>query len=404
MPNGMAWQMILHQAAAPVSVLDLEGRIVYSNPAVCDLVGYDLADLLGRPAREFVHADDPAVDRTFVQDMITNGLDKLSAEVRAVRSDGEVVWVLVSYALIKDSEGNPRFVLVQFQDITERRAAELRWRQTFANAPIGMALLDLTGRWLEVNDRLCEMVGYAREEMLTMRFTDLTYPDDESGMSLLADQVAGRRDTASIEKRYRHKDGHPIWILIRTTVVAGPDDQPAYLVGQYEAIGDRETRDLHLAHLALHDPLTGLANRVLLMDRLDQELAALPQHGGVLTVLLADLDNLKPINDSYGHAVGDQLLITAADELLNAVRPGDTVARLGGDEFVVLTRMPNLHDAKAFRNNVAQRLDTTIVLAGHETKLSASVGLATTQTAAAASDLLHSADIDMYTYKIASRP
>ncbi len=336
--------------------------------------------------------------------MIANGFDKLRSEKRGVRSDSQTIWLLISNAVIRDSNGEPQFVLSQYQDITSRRSAELRWQKTFANAPIGLAALDLTGRWLEVNDRLCDMVGYSAEEMLTMRFTDLTYSDDKSGTDLLADLTAGRLETACLEKRYRHKAGYPIWVLIRVSVIPGADGRPAYLVSQYEAIGERQMQDRHMAHMALHDPLTGLANRALLMDRLDQALAALPQHGGVLTVLLADLNELKPVNDSYGHAVGDQLLITAANELFKAVPPGDTVARLGGDEFVVLTWTSNLREAKKLRDDLAQRLVADIVVAGHEIKLSASVGLATARDAATpASDLLHNADLDMYTYKRAGR-
>ncbi|MDA3644193.1 PAS domain S-box protein [Saccharopolyspora indica] len=402
-PDGLAWRTVLHQAAGPVSVLDLRGRIAYVNPALCDLLACGPDDLLGRAAQELTHPDDPAVDAAFIQDMITNPDHKRSAAKRAVRSDGAAVWLLSNYALIRDANGEPLFVLTQHQDITERHEVELRWRQTFANAPIGMALVDLTGRWTEVNDNLCEMVGYTRAEMLTKRFTDLTYPD-QSGMDLFNELVSGRQDTASIEKRFRHKAGHPIWILVRASVVRGADAEPAYLVAQYEAIGERESRDRHLAHMALHDPLTGLANRALLMDRLHQELAVLPRRGGVLAVLLADVNGLKPINDSYGHAAGDQLLITAADELLKAVRPGDTVARLGGDEFVVLTRTSSRHEAEGFRDVVAQRLETTVVLAGHETRLSASVGLATADgTGMTSSELLHRADLDMYAHKAESR-
>ncbi|MDI2030206.1 PAS domain S-box protein [Saccharopolyspora sp. TS4A08] len=402
MPQGLAWQTIVEQAAASITVTDLQGRIVYANSALADLLGYDLTELVGRSARDFNHPDDPMLDES-INDMVANGTDKLQVEKRAVRSDGQIVWVLISYALIRDSDGRPRCILAQHHDITERREAELRWRQTFTHAPIGIARLDLNGRWLEVNDKLCDIVGYTRDEMLTMRFTDLTYPDN-TGLELLADLVAGRRDTGSLEKRYRHKDGHPIWILLRASSVAGPDGRPAYLIGQYEAIGDRETRDNHIAHLALHDPLTGLANRALLLDRLDQELAALSQRGGVVTVLLADLNGLKLINDTCGHRCGDQLLIAAADELLRTVRPGDTVARLGGDEFVVLTRMPNQHAATAFRARVAKSLDTDIVIGGRRTRLSASIGLATTQSpSTSASDLLHNADLDMYTHKQTDR-
>lgn len=400
MPHGVSWQMILQQAAAPVAALDLQGRIIYANPATCDLLGYDLADLLHQSAREFTHSDDPPIDHDVITSLGTGHTGKLTEERRGMRPDGTAVWVLISYALIRDTDSEPQFILVQFQDITDRRTAERRWRQTFANAPIGMAMLDLTGNWLEVNDKLCDMVGYTRDEMLSMRFSDLTYPHDTSGLIQLEELAAGQLDTASTEKRYRHRAGYPIWILIRINLVRGADEKPAYLVSQYETIGDEELRDSHIAHMALHDPLTGLANRTLLMDRLNQEIAALPQLGGVVTVLLADLNGLKPINDRFGHAAGDQLLLTAADELLKAVRPGDTVARLGGDEFVVLSRSPNLNAARAFRDEVANRLRTKSSVAGHQVTLSASIGLATTtDSTAAAADLLHTADLDMYSHK-----
>ncbi|MEB3366454.1 PAS domain S-box protein [Saccharopolyspora mangrovi] len=403
MPDNVTWQLILEQAAAPVAALDLQARIIYANPAACDLLGYDPAAVLNRPAHDFTHPDDPPVDHDMISSLVTGDAEKLTQERRGIRSDGTALWVLVDFALIRDADGVPQFVLAQYQDITERRTAERRWRHTFANAPIGMAMLDLTGRWLEVNDKLCDMVGYTRDEMLTMRFTDLTYPHDTAGLDLLADLAAGRIDTASTEKRYRHKAGYPIWALIRVNLVRGADDQPAYLVSQYETIGDEEMRDSHIAHMALHDPLTGLANRALLMDRLNHELAALHQHGGVLTVLLADLDGLKPVNDRYGHAAGDNLLTTTADELLNAVQPGDTVARLGGDEFVVVSNKPDINAAKAFRDEVSRCLNTDITVSGHEITLTASIGLAaTTNATTPASDLLHAADLDMYTHKATS--
>ncbi|MEV4729925.1 PAS domain S-box protein [Saccharopolyspora sp. NPDC049426] len=399
----MAWQLILEQAAAPVAALDLQARVIYANPAACQLLGYDLADVLHRSAGDFTHPDDSPVDDDMISSLITGDVEKLTQERRGVRSDGTAIWVLVDFALIRDSAGVPQFVLVQYQDITERRTAERRWRSTFANAPIGMAMLDLTGRWLEVNDKLCDMVGYSRDEMQAMRFTDLTYPNDTSGLDLLAELAAGHIDTASTEKRYRHKNGYPIWALIRINLVRGADEEPAYLVAQYETIGDEEMRDSHIAHMALHDPLTGLANRALLMDRLNHELHALPQHGGVLAVLLADVDGLKPVNDRYGHAAGDQLLTTTADELLNAVHPGDTVSRLGGDEFVVVSNKPDINASRAFRDDVSRRLNTDLIVAGHEITLTASIGLAaTTSSTTPAADLLHAADLDMYTRKAAS--
>lgn len=396
-PEGLAWQMIFHQAPMPTAILDLQGRFLYVNPALCHLTGYDHDSLFGLSVREFVHPEDTSAE---IDALFTGETSRAEAEKRSLRADGSVFWVSVITALIKDDDGRARFIMAQFQETTVRRETELLWARTFANAPIGMALLDLSGCWKDVNERLCDMVGYSRDELLTMHFTDLTYPDEDAdGNRLLADLLEGRKEVVNLEKRYRHKDGHPVWMLIRSSVITGVDGRPSYLVSQYETIGDGRMRDSHLAHMALHDPLTGLANRALLTDRFDQELADLSGRAEVLAVLLADLDGLKRTNDRYGHVVGDQLLTTAADELLNAVRAGDTVARLGGDEFVVLTRVADSPAAEALRDRVARRLNTDIAVSGHHIGMSASVGLATTHNPTQLETLLQSADRDMYTHK-----
>ncbi|MDR7304256.1 PAS domain S-box protein [Haloactinomyces albus] len=402
--NEMPWQTILEQAAGPVVVLDLQARVIYVNPALCQLLGRDATYLLDHPPRDTTHSEDLVLDRDVIDTVIAEGKDTFEVEKRLLRSDGSKVWTLIDSSLIRDSDGKPLFFLSQIHDISARREAELLWHRTLANAPIGMALVDLNGYWTEVNDKLCELVGYSRDELLTMHFTDLTYPyESKQGLADFADLIEGRYDTVSLEKRYRHKDGHPIWMLIRASVVPGADEQPAYLVSQYETIGGEWMRDSHLAHMALHDPLTGLANRALLLDRLGKEHTKLSEGEDLLAVVLADLDELKPVNDRFGHTVGDQLLTTAAHRLLDVVRPDDTVARFGGDEFVVLARITDLPTAEALRGRVEECLNTDVVAAGHHLNLSASVGLATTRDPETSTDaLLHRADRDMYRHKARS--
>ncbi|MDR7302261.1 sensor domain-containing protein [Haloactinomyces albus] len=397
----MPWHMICDQAAGPVAVFDLQARYWYVNPALCHMLGYSREYLLQCSASDITHPDDHPLDEATISELIEGPADDTDVEKRLVRADGSLLWVLISGAVIRDSSDTPRFFLSQIHDITGRRWTELLWRRTLANAPIGMALIDLDGRWTEVNERLCELVGYSREAMLTMRFADLTYPgDDKREEAVLADLLAGRENATNLEMRYRHKDGHPIWMLIRISVLPGANDQPIALISQYEAIGDERMGNAHLAHMALHDPLTGLANRALLFDRLKQELAEIPGMGGVLAVLLADMDGLKRVNDTYGHSVGDQFLTIAADELLNTVRSGSTVARLGGDEFVVLSRVDDRQGAERLRDRVVEHLQTEIIVSGHHVSVRASVGLAMTQNPnSSAEALLHSADRDMYKRK-----
>lgn len=376
-----------------MAIMDLQGRYLYVNEAASKLLGYSTSELVGLDYRAVTHPED------------VDPLGPLEAdeplEKRYVRSDGRIIWALVSRSFIRDEQGQPMHFLSQIQDITPRREAELLWHRSFANAPIGMALLDLKGNWTAVNDRLCDMLGYSREEMLGRHFDDVTFTGDAAeGRRGLADLLAGRRDSINLEKRYRHRDGHPIWVLVRATTIPGASGDPAFVVSQYDDVGEERLVDAHLAHLALHDPLTGLANRALVFDRLDHARQQLAGGGVVLAVVIADLDHLKPVNDEYGHALGDQLLIAAGRQMQRAVRAGDTVARTGGDEFAVISLLPDEAAAAALRDRIAQHLDTTVVLDGIELRLSGSVGhTTTTDPAADLHQLVHVADRAMYERK-----
>ncbi len=403
----LPFEAMWHQVVSPASALDLQGRHVDVNPALCRLLGYDKQSLLALHPVDVIHPDDEPVGRANVDKLLAGDAESFPSQIRLIHADGSVLWVLVQTSIIRDPHGHPHLIVSQFHDITAYHELQLLWRQTVSNAPIGMALLDLHGGWTEVNDTLCELVGYSRQELLTMRCSDLIdHVDDRQAQeAALAALRADRKSAETLEVRYRHYDGQPFWMLIRLSVVPGADDRPAYLVGQYEALrgGDvriSEERLDQLTRMALHDPLTGLANRALLIDRIERELADLTDQGGVLAVLVIDLDEFKPINDRHGHAIGDQLLIAAAQVLVGAVRVSDTVARIGGDEFVVLTRMPTAAETDALRTRVTQRLNTDITTSGHHLSLSASVGLATTRDPTTTpQSLLHSADRDMYRTK-----
>ncbi|TDD55916.1 sensor domain-containing diguanylate cyclase [Saccharopolyspora elongata] len=385
------WLPLLDSATTPMALLDASGRCVHANDALCRALGYDRAGLVGYPLDGFT------ADEVDLRSTTGPG----TAERRFRRSDGGTVRMLQCTSPIHGGGSEPGLFLSQFHEIEDRPETGPLWSRVFANAPTGMALLDHDGRWTDVNEAWCELLGYSRREMLEMHSSDVTYAQDhDHAAAALADLAAGRLTTVSRKKRYRHKNGHPIWVLIRTSVVPGADDRPAYLVSQCEELGERGSSDVHLAHLALHDPLTGLANRALLDDRLAHVLADLDRHGGVVAVLVADLDELKPVNDTYGHAAGDRLLMTAADELLNAAGPADTVCRIGGDEFAVVSRVPDVRAAAEFRDRVARRLRAECDTPHGLLRIRASVGLATTTDPATRPNaLLHEADRDMYRRK-----
>jgi diguanylate cyclase (GGDEF)-like protein/PAS domain S-box-containing protein len=399
--GAVQWQALLDETATPMALLDSNGECLHVNEALCDLLGFDRECLLYGGLGDLDYPGTDLETDAEALEALAGPSGAPSIEKRLVRADGRVIWVRSHTSIFGASGGRHGVLLSQFEEIDDPRETATLWCQAFANAPIGMALLDLKGYWTAVNDAWCEMLGYSRDEMLSMCYSDVTYADDlESCTAAFDDLVEGRVNTVSMKKRYRHKDGHPLWVLIRTSVIPGADDRPTYLVSHCEELSERCMTDAHLAHLALHDPLTGLANRALFADRLEHELAELERDGGVVVVLVADLDELKPVNDRHGHAAGDRLLVTAADELLNAVAAGDTVARIGGDEFAVVSRVPDDAAAEALRDRIERRLQTERVTFGCRLRLSASVGFAVTaDPAAEPEDLVHRADRDMYSRK-----
>ncbi|TDC92190.1 PAS domain S-box protein [Saccharopolyspora aridisoli] len=399
------WDALWSQVSGPIALLDLQGRHVDVNPAMCRLLGYDRETLLELLPADVTHMDDYVLTETAVQNIVREQIESFSAEKRLLRSDGSVILVLVNSSLIRAQDGSPELIVSQFHDITARHESELLWRQTLINAPIGIALTSLDGRCTEANVRLCELVGYRREQLVGQRCTDLIYNGDKEPVdALYAEFRDGCTDSASLEICMRHRDGHPFWILARLGLIRGLDDRPAYVVGQYEPLGDdaqvEEGRLAELTRMALHDPLTGVANRALLIDRYQQEIAKFPVQEGVLALLLVDLDGFKEINDRYGHVAGDEILQAAARELLGAVRTADTVARVGGDEFVVLASVADQAQAEELRTRVDRRLNTEPTAPDLGIRSGASVGMAFTRSPSTPYRvLLDSADQDMYARK-----
>lgn len=394
----LPWSALCEEAGAPIGLIDLQGRPLYVNRAVCQLFGYERDEILRSDPQELFQIT-PSVAQ-IVDHVLAAPESDFSAEVRFLRCDGGTVWVLLSGSPLRDQAGAPLGIILHAQDITSRKEIEIRWHQTFAQAPIGMAQLDLGGHWKEVNAALCDLLGYNPSELLGRHYGEIAYPDEKEN-ALVEDVLAGNVEAATVENRYRHKLGYPLWVLVRISAVPGTEGKPTYLIAQYEEIGDRRMADAHLAHLALHDPLTGLANRALLTDRIHTQLTELSSSGQVLIILLADFDEFKAVNDNYGHLAGDRFLVSAADKLLSAVGAAGTASRYGGDEFIVLGHAKSLRSADAFRGRVEEALRIEFDLEDRRVGLQASVGLATaTDPDVTVEGLLHEADRDMYRRKL----
>lgn len=273
------------------------------------------------------------------------------------------------------------------------------FRPAFDGAPIGMAVLDADGWIVDANIAFARIVGRTASSLRTQRLRDLTHPDDAPRDAELIDQVAsGELPYFQAQTRLVHRTGDAIWTRMTVSDAPGADRPARFMVHVEDITEIRRARDM-LAHRALYDHLTGLANRTLLLERLTRALER-RRSDATLACVFLDIDHFKLVNDSLGHAAGDALLQEIARRIEGAVRPGDTVARLGGDEFVViLESAASPAAAEAFVTVIAADVQQPFTVEGHEVVPTVSAGLAIAERTSTAEGLVRNADTAMYAAK-----
>jgi diguanylate cyclase (GGDEF)-like protein/PAS domain S-box-containing protein len=365
-----------------------------------------------------VHPDDTARIREVGAEQVASGVGQVIV-YRVPHRDGSVRHVQTRTDVRRSADGTVTHLWGTATDVTEQteaaarlRASEEHFRIAFDNAPIGMSMVSLApedrGSYLRTNAAFEAMLGWSSAELSGTPLTELTHPDDRERDSGLFMQLAtGETQTVAFEKRYLHRDGSVVHAWMTSTVVHDTDGQPLYLVTHALDLSDRLREQAELERLALTDTLTGLANRTLLNDRLDQSLARLQRTGGAMAMLLLDVDRFKTVNDSLGHQVGDALLVEVASRLEAVTRADATVARLGGDEFVVLIEgLPEVAAVHGVAGRLLEALRRPYALGqGAEALVTTtSMGISVaTDPARTPGDLYREADLALYRAKDAGR-
>lgn len=359
--------------------------------------------------QQHIYEDDRVLWSTTVSQALAVG-KPYEFEFRLVRPDGEIRRVFAKGQPILNSEERVVRLFGTILDITERKQAEEdlskseeQFRLTFEMAPIGMAIKTLDGRFVRVNQALCDILGYTSLELLHQTWADVTHPNDVEVYRIQNQKLCrGEISDFKIENRYLTKDGKVVYGILKVALVRDSTVKPLHLIGQFIDITDRLRAEKQLLYDALHDSLTGLPNRVLLMEHVEQSLKRMQRHQNYLfAILFIDLDRFKVVNDSLGHLVGDRLLIAIARSLKAIVRSTDTVARLGGDEFIILLdQIKDINDAIRIAERISNELRSPFHLEGREVFTTASIGIALSSTDYhQGSDLLRDADIAMYRAK-----
>ena len=380
-------------------MLDPEGRVVSWNRGAQRLFGYTETQILGQPYDGLFSADARAAGAPLAALQQTLEHGRADMEGWRQRADGRAIWASSVMTTVRDEQGRLVGYSKLTRDLTAQRATEQqladahRLREAIVEAaPLAIIATDPDGTIRSLNSAAEQMLGYRRDQLVGQHTPVIFHDPDElreiaaevsatglarhdPGFGVLA-QLAERPETGSREWKYRRRDGTRLSVNLTLTPIRGRDESITGYLGLAYDITERKRREEYTRYIAHHDALTGLPNRVLLGDRLDQALRRARRSGDHVGVMMIDLDHFKRVNDSLGHQVGDELLKVVAERLRTCVREADTVARMGGDEFVVL--MPDLKDDPSVRRvaeAVLSRISRPITVGQHELNVTPSIGL-----------------------------
>lgn len=384
--------------------LDPLGMVTYVNDYACQSLGYSRDELVGMTPLEF-DPDFPASGWSSIWGRLRD-CEILSHESRHRRKDGTIFPVELTCHYIAHNGLELSFTFAQNISERKRLDTELRIAATAFESQEGMMITDADAVILKVNKSFTEITGYSSEEAIGQKMNLLNSGIHDALFFAEMWQSIDSKGVWQGEIWNRRKNGNifPEWLTI--SAVKGADDKITHYVGTMMDITARKAIEQHIHHLAHYDALTDLPNRTLLIDRLHQAIAQARREHNLLALLYLDLDKFKPVNDSFGHDVGDLLLKEVANRLEACVRrETDTVSRLGGDEFVILLGQLDRQTAAGLvAENILASLNVPFLIQQHTLDISSSVGIAVyPDDGLEANTLMKNADNAMYQAKCAGR-
>lgn len=413
---GIQQQLAAMAANLPGSVyralIHPDGKISirYISPGVRELIGIDPSEAIARPEilMEIIHPDDKSsFDKSVAASSAS--LDPCDRQHRIILRSGELKWVQDNARFSKSENGD---IIVDgvTLDISARKQAEealrrseQRFRSLIENATDITIILDGEGIFRYVSPSVKRILGYLPHRTIGRSVFETVHPDDTA---LITDTLKKaiqnpKTSQSAVEYRVRHRNGS--WCFLEAVATNLLHDSAVEgIVINCHNITKRKLAEAQLLHDAFHDGLTGLPNRALFVDRLEHALSLKKRRKDYLfAVLFLDLDRFKVVNDSLGHAIGDQLLVAIARRLEICLRNGDTVARLGGDEFVILLEdIQGINEATTIANRLQKKITSPMLLDGHEVFITASIGIAMSSLEyLEPTNLLRDADTAMYRAK-----
>ena len=366
------------------------------------LIALAMAAAIGRPLRAIVGATKRIAAGNLRERAPVEGSDEVARLARAFNTmvgrleEAQTELATLNRSLEQRVDERTRELR---DEMTERRRAERRYRALFERNLAGVYIAEMSGKIVSCNDACARMLGYESAEELIEKQGAIHYFDPAEHEAVSA-RLAAEGAAVNQETRLLRRDGDIIWVLQTLTASSMHPDE-LVVEGIAVDITDRKRTEQEVEFQAYHDPLTGLPNRMLFMDRLTVAVASSRRRQQHLSVMFLDLDDLKVVNDTLGHAAGDQLLQLVADRLVSCLRQEDTVGRIGGDEFtLLLPDIPSTNEAEVVAAKVIDAIQQPFIIGDEEVRVTTSIGVAMYPSDGEDPDtLLANADGTMYHVK-----
>lgn len=397
-------QSVLDAIPDAILITDTQRRIVSINRGMRRVFGYSIDELAGKKTSVIYASEEDYELQGRLRFNLSAEEKAAPYEVEYKHKDGRLFPGETMGVVLHDAAGEVSGYIGVIRDITERKDTENKLRlaaSVFTHAREGIAITDARACIIDVNDTLCEMSGYERDELLgsNPRILHSGLQKSEFFHGMWESLINRKHWTGEILNR--GKDGEVMTDLVTISAVCDDDDVVQHYVGLFTDITRIKEDQYQLEYAAHYDALTSLPNRVLLADRLVQAMTHSQRRKNSVAVAYLDLDEFKAVNDKYGHSAGDRLLVDVSKRVLSVLREGDTLTRIGGDEFVVvLADIEKMSDCEKLLLRILHVVSEPILLEEYTLKVSASIGVTVyPQDLVEAEQLIRHADQAMYTAK-----
>ena len=407
------YRTILEKMEEGLFELDLKGNITFVNDAECRKLGYSREELTGMNYRQFQDENTAKKTRQIFSEVYKKEEPIQLLDVEIIRKNGSKAFNEISVSLLKDKQGKATGFRGISRDVTVRRQmeemirqSEEKYRTIINEVDEWYFEIDLAGNVIFVNDAIVRSVGYPPERLIGLNYKSFTSEERSGEVFKIFRQVYETREPIkNFPYEFVLPDGKITFFEL--SVFPKLDDQ-GKVVG-FRGVGhdvtERKRTEEQLNYIATHDLLTGLPNRMLLMDRLKMATAQAKRNAQKLALMMLDLDNFKNVNDSLGHMVGDKLLKEISLRLTGRLRQNDTICRLGGDEFIILLpAIERVEDAVEVAKIILESFEQSFICNDHLINSSISIGIAIYPDDAQDIDvLMKNADMAMYYVKAHGR-